>query len=95
MKLFKHIINSTKLKSFQAENKNEAVLDCMVQNGFSLPGIRKALMDLNEIKLKDLSDGKVSVVTASNTIAGRRVNQDVMAALSEKLRLEVGQLFPE
>jgi len=93
LKILKKLLCSTKLKSFQ--NKNEAVFDCMVEHGFLLPEIRGALRVANGIKLGDLTNGKTSVVTASNTIAGRRRNRAVMAALATKLDLSVEQLFSE
>lgn len=93
MKKFGFFKHNIKLKSFQ--NKNKAVFDCMVKHGFILPEIRKSLMTLNGIKLDDLANGQTSIVTASNTIAGRRRNGVVMERLAIKLDLSVEQLFLE
>lgn len=92
MKIFESIKLTIKLKSFQ--NKNQAALECLIECGFLLPEIRKALMVLNGIRMADLSDGR-SIVTASNTIKGRRRNEAVMAGLSERLGVGVDRLFPE
>ena len=41
-------------KIIQGENRNRAALEGLRELGFSLPKIRKALIDLNEINLKTL-----------------------------------------
>jgi len=93
MQFFKNLKHNIKLKSFQS--KNEAAFECLVGCGFSLPRIRKALMVLNKITMADLSNGRPSIVTASNTIKGRRRNMAVMQALASRLDLSIDQLFPE
>ena len=53
-------------------------------------------MLLNELILEDLvDDKKVSVVTVSNTIRGRRRNKEVMKALSDRVGISVERLFPD
>ena len=93
MEIFHFLKPNIKLKSFQ--NKNKAVFDCMVEHGFLLAEIRGALRVANGIKLGDLTNGQTSIVTASNTIAGRRRNGVVMETLAIKLDLSVEQLFSE
>jgi|GEM_PF-4740222 len=91
MGLIENIFRNTKTRSFQT--KNEAVFAYLREHGFSLPAIRWALMDLNDINLGRLTNGH-SIATASNTIAGRRSNKQVMEALSSMLDMPVETLFP-
>jgi hypothetical protein len=93
MKIFQSLKRSTRLNSFQ--NKNKAVFDCMVEHGFPMSRIRPSLRVLNGIRLSELTNGKTSVVTASNTVRGLRGNEAVMAGLSNKLGIGVDRLFPD
>lgn len=92
MKIFQSLKSTIKLKSFQS--KNRAALECLIECGFFMPEIRKGLMVLNGVKMADLTDG-LSIVSASNTIKGRRRNKAVMAGLSDKLGVGVDLLFPD
>ena len=65
----------------------------MVENGFLLPDIRNSLRVLNRLKLDDIADGGLSKAAISNTIAGRRMNRDVMDGLAKNLELDVRILF--
>jgi len=67
----------------------------MVEHGFLLPEIRKGLMVLNRITLGDLTNGGPSIVTASNTVNGKRRNMAIMEALATRLELSIERLFPE
>lgn len=95
MGLFQKLKFNKAKNPFQPKSKNDAVFSCMREHGFSLPAIRRALMALNAIKMADLADGRLSVPTTSNVIAGRRRNRMIMANLANRLDLPFESLFPE
>ena len=63
--------------------------------GFSLPAIRKALLDLNQIKLHEISEEKITKSTLSMTIKGQRKDKRAQRMIVQKLGLEIEELFPE
>jgi len=91
------IHHNTVTKSFQNKNslKNEAVFAALVAHGFSMDRIRKSLVQLNGIRLRDLAGDDLSITTVSNTLQGRRYNERVAADVSRRLGLSHEQLFPE
>ena len=82
-------------KIIQGENRrNRVALDGLRELGFSMPEIRKALIDLNGINIRRLGNGEVSVPTLYNTVKGKRVNEAAMSILADSLRLQKDELFP-
>jgi lambda repressor-like predicted transcriptional regulator len=75
-------------------NRNKRALECLKALAFEPVGIRKALIELNGLKVKDLSrqDG-VSPATIYNTIRGQRINRKAIELISRSLELSVEDLF--
>jgi len=88
-------------KNLQEENnRNRAALNALSELGFSMPAIRKALLDLNEIKLKHLSFDKPVITDASmpticRTIKGHRGNKTAQFIIAGALGLTMSELFPK
>ncbi len=97
MKLLKRLISIISEKNLQEKdnNRNRVILNISIELGFSLPAIRKALLDLNEIKLKSMIDGRTSFGTLSRTMKGSLHNAEARIIITEKLNLEVKELFPD
>jgi transcriptional regulator with XRE-family HTH domain len=96
MSWFQKLFNTKPDKSIQEANRNRAAFQCLRSLAFGPQEIRKALVELNKIKVKDLAraDG-VSAVTIYNTIKGRRTNPTAMALIASRLALNIEDLFPE
>ena len=73
-------------------NKNRTTLRALQRLGYPMPCIRKSLLDLNSIKLKELS-GEVSMVTISHVMQGKRVHRKAQRAIANALGLSVKELF--
>lgn len=73
-------------------NRNRTGLRALQEIGYSMPCIRKALLDLNNVRLKDLADG-VSIVTLSNVIRGVNNNKRAKEMIAQALNLNVKELF--
>ena len=73
-------------------NKNRTALRALQRLGYTMPSIRKSLLDLNSIKLKELS-GEVSMVTISHVMQGKRVHRKAQRAIANALSLSVKELF--
>lgn len=76
-------------------NRNRIVLNILRELGFSEPDIRKALMDLNQIKLNEIADETISTPTVYNTIKGIRYNNIAKELVAQKLNLEPAELFAD
>ena len=74
-------------------NRNRAALETLRALGFSMPRIRKALFDLNEINIRKIGNGRVSLPTLYNTMSGNRGNPQAREILANSLGLktEVGR----
>lgn len=95
MNLIRRQINKLN-KIIQGEsNRNRATLQYLESLGFSLPKIRKALIELNGVNVRELADGHVSIPTVYNVIKGNRGNVLAMQLLADRLALEPEELFPE
>ena len=95
---FRHNLSEKNLQ--EKNNRNRAALNALSELGFSMPAIRKALLDLNQIKLKDLSFPKDLIVDASmaticRTIKGHRGNKTAKFMIAGALGLTMSELFPE
>lgn len=76
--------------------RNRTALISLRECGFSMPCIRKALLDLNELSLDKIVDQtRASVVTVSRTIKGFRNNREAQELVSQHLGLGADELFPE
>lgn len=89
---FKRTILRTNLQHHS--NKNRAALHGLSALGFPLRAIRKALVDLNEIKLHEITEDKITKSTLSMTIRGQRFGERPKTAIAKKLGLEIEELFP-
>jgi len=79
---------------FRPKNKNRAALSTLRGLGFSLPRVRKALLDLNNIKLRELSlAGGLAASTLSDTIRGMKRTPAAQRLFAVTLELEVKELF--
>ncbi len=76
-------------------NGNRTMIQVMRDAGYPMPRIRKALIELNDISLQELANGKVAVPTIYNTVKGLTQNQQAMELIADKLGLGVKELFPE
>lgn len=96
MSWFRNIFNTKPDKNIQEGNRNKIAFECLRSLSFGPQEIRKALVELNRIKVKDLAriDG-VGAVTIYNTIKGRRTNPEAMALIASRLSLTIEDLFPE
>ena len=88
------------LQEQKKNNRNRAALNALSELGFSMPAIRKALLDLNEIKLKHLSFDKHVIIDASmpticRTIKGHRGNKTAQFMIARALGLTMSELFPK
>lgn len=96
MSWFRNIFNTKPEKNIQDRNRNKAAVECLRSLRFGPQEIRKALVELNSIRVKDLAraDG-VSAMTIYNTIKGRRTNQKAMELIASRLALDIEDIFPE
>lgn len=85
---------STPNKSVQEESRNKRALECLRALSFGPIEIRKALVELNRVRVKDLAlrDG-ISAATIYNTIRGRRMNAKAMELIAQSLNLSPKDLF--
>ncbi|MCK5505439.1 MAG: hypothetical protein KAJ10_09765 [Thermodesulfovibrionia bacterium] len=99
MNFWQKVFNSKRFAAIQGQikknNNNEAVFDFLIGHGFSFAKARRTLMLFHELILEDLIGDEVTVVTASNTIAGKRRNRVIMKALSDRVGVRVERLFPK
>jgi hypothetical protein len=93
LKKLKSIISEKNLQE-KDNNRNRVILNISIELGFSLPAIRKSLLDLNEIKLKSMIDGRTSFGTLSRTNKGSLENAEAKIIIAEKLNLKIEELFP-
>jgi len=97
MDIYKMLSLNILRKKFQRKNnRNRAVLNELIELGFSMPAIRKALIDLNELKVKNIVDGSdVSAVTISRTIKGKNFLgfMEARSLIAKSLNLEIRELF--
>ena len=96
MKNISKILNNTFGRFRQGKNgRNRTALNGLRELGYPMPRIRKALVDLNGINIRELSEGDgVSVPTLYNTLRGTRGNRQAREALAASLGLEKEELFP-
>lgn len=85
---------STPNKNVQEQSRNKRALECLRALSFGQIEIRKALVELNRVRVKDLAaaDG-ISAATIYNTIRGRRMNPKAMELVARSLDLEPNDLF--
>ena len=76
-----------------AAEKNQAVLDYLASLNFPPPAIRKALLELNQVRIRTFINGVPSSMVYQ-TVQGRRKDRRVMAAVADRLGLQVEDLFP-
>jgi len=75
-------------------NSNRLVIKAMKYGRFSMPKIRKALVDLNDINIPDLANGTVAPATMYATLQGKRQNKAAMDLLADSLDLKTREIFP-
>jgi len=80
--------------NFKQKKRNRIIFQVAYFLGFSMPGIRRGLLAMNEIRQSDLVDGRASAVTMTRTIAGDRGSDECREILARKLDLTIGELFP-
>lgn len=83
-------------KIFQGEslNRNRIILDAAKCLDFPISKIRKALIDLNGLKLSQIANDDVSYSSLANTISGTRRSDDkAKVATAKSLGLEPEELF--
>ena len=92
---FFNLFNITPKGFIQSKKtRNRTALNCLKELGFSLPKIRKALIDLNGINISALADGRISGPTLYNTLRGVKCNETAQVILAEGLDLTREELFP-
>ena len=97
MNILQRIIHNTSpKKNIQAKNtnRNRAALLYLQKLGFFMPEIRKALLDLNGIRLKHMVCRRATFGTLSRTNVGTLKNRPAQIIIAEKLKLTVKELFP-
>jgi len=73
---------------------NRLALQILRDLGFAMPEIRKALIDLNAVKIRQLN-GAIPKHTFYAVIRGTRQNPVAMEILAQTLNLKVEELFPD
>jgi hypothetical protein len=76
-------------------NGNRTMIRVMKDAGYPMPRIRKALIELNDINIQELGNGKVSMPTIYSTIRGLNQNQQAMELIAGRLGLGVKEIFPD
>jgi len=82
-----------KIKLFQAKKPNRTALRKLKRLGYPLANIRKALVQLNGLKLSDISENKVNPANISRTLSGIQNSQISKKLISSKLNLDIEELF--
>ena len=96
MKFLQFLDNKEKYKTRQEKNRNKAVFTHALELGFPPPLIRRAVLDLNMIRVKDLRNGHpLSLPLFYKTRDGERFNQTAMQLLADSVGLPVRVFFPE
>ena len=87
MKLFRKMLGQREVP------KNRQAFDCLIELGFPRRNVRKALLDLNGIKMKRFVSDRVSANAVYATLQGLRRNPVVMELVARELGLPVEDLF--
>jgi hypothetical protein len=79
-------------------NRNRVVLEALKNLGFTMPQIRKALLDLNDIKISVLSssanhESHPSTASFSTVISGKRTCKKAQQVIARVLGLSETELF--
>jgi len=80
-------------------NRNRVVLEALKNLGFTMPQIRKALLDLNNIKISVLSSSAAnhgahpSTASFSTVISGKRTCKKAQQVIARVLGLSETELF--
>ncbi|MFH1618444.1 MAG: hypothetical protein ABIG11_00910 [bacterium] len=83
-------------KILQGETKsNRLVLEAMKNGRYPMSRIRKTLLELNDVNLQELANGKIGVVTLYNTVRGLSPNEQAREMVAESLGLKVKEVFPD
>lgn len=75
-------------------NRNRATLQYLQRLGFSMPEIRKALLNLNGIRLRHMVSERATFGTLSRTVRGQLHHTEAQLVVAEKLHLDIQELFP-
>lgn len=86
---FPFLNDNTLNKNFQ-QKRNREILKLAKQLDFPLPAIRKALIDLNEIKMKRL---RGHPATLSNALTGMRSTSKARTEIAQVLHLDENEIF--
>ena len=81
-------------KKAQPEKRNRAALSVLWDLGFDRGKARKALIDLNEIRLAALANG-ITKPTLYATLYGTTENRKAKEILAGSLGLKIEEMFPE
>ena len=94
MSLIRQNIKLVKIFQGESLNRNRIILEAAKCLEFPIPNIRKALVDLNGLKLSQIANDGVSYSSLANTIRGTRLSDDqAKAATAKWLDLEIDELF--
>lgn len=77
-----------------AGSRNQAVLECLKGLDFPPARIRRALLELNGVRIKRFVDGRPPSMVYQ-TIQGTRKDAEVRQLVARELGLEVQEIFPE
>jgi len=89
------LLNIKPDKTIQVENKNRVILECLQALRYGPVEIRKAILEANRVKVKDLAaTNGISVMSIYNTITGRRRSPKAMELVASALDLSVEEFFP-
>ena len=89
-------ISSIYYKYLSIKKRNRATVKKLRGLGFFMPGIRYALLKLNDIRVAELStETGYSNVTIYAALNGALTSSRVRETLAERLLIPVAELFPD
>jgi hypothetical protein len=80
-------------KAYVETQRNRAAVHCLKELKFQPEKIRRALLELNGIRIRKLVNG-TSASLVYGTIRGDRKHQPVMDRMAKELDIPVDELFP-
>ena len=95
LKLLNPLNITSKFFNQGQNNRNRVALKALKKLGFSMPKIRKALIELNGLNIIILANSKVSGPTFYNTIRGDKNNLKSQKILADTLKVDREELFSD
>ena len=82
-------------KAYFETQRNRAAVHCLKELKFQPERIRRALLELNGIRIRKLANGVFTPSLVYSTIRGDRKHRPIMEQVATELDIPVEEFFPE